>query len=70
MLGKSLPRSSMAPARIIAVAVTKVIPKAAYKMSGMSVLAWDGDARTWCRPARDRSPNIGFVVRDSYSEYP
>jgi len=70
MLGHRRPRSSMAPAKIMAVAVTNVKPKQAYRMSGMSLLARDGAASTLCKPARDRLPRIGFVVCDWYSEYP
>lgn len=68
MLGQRRPRSSMAPAKIMAVAVTKVNPKQAYRMSGMSALARDGAARTLCNPAKLRSPRIGFVVCDWYNE--
>lgn len=86
MLGHNLPLSSIAPARIMAVAVTKVTPKIAsggsnsqhwrkielcncthryiHRISGISEFAIDGWARTSWNTASDRSPKIGFVVRD------
>jgi len=50
------------------VAVTKVMPNAAYRMSGMPVLAWEGYAMTFCKPARERSPHAGEAECDMYSE--
>jgi hypothetical protein len=64
MLGNSLPLSRIAPANIMAVQVTNVKPKHAYRRSGMSEFASEGCARTFWRPARERFPRMGFVVRD------
>ena len=64
ILGPSLPRSSIAPAKIMAVAVTNVNPKHAYRISGISAFASDGDARVLCKPAFDRSPRKGEDVWD------
>ncbi|KAL3304758.1 ammonium transporter [Colletotrichum asianum] len=57
MLGQRRPRSSIAPAKIIAVAVTK-------RMSGISELAKDGEARMLWNTPSDKSPKIGFDTLD------
>lgn len=41
-----------------------------HRISGTSELAMDGCARTLWNAASDRSPQMGFVVLDWYSEYP
>ena len=62
MLGNNLPRSNMAPDKIMAVQVTKVTPNVAYRMSGMSEFARLGYASTLYNTPLERSPRMGLVV--------
>lgn len=59
MLGRSLPRSNIAPAKIIAVAETKVKPNAA---SGR-LLAWLGMERTQLSRRTKEIGNVGIGLR-------